>query len=537
MLTRRKHATASMGARIAARQTGGSSKASLAKHLRDLETALHHDTAGVTIFDGSGKLTYVNQSFPTVYGLAGNQAMVGLTVEGLEALLAPACIRKADVQACLLPSHTGRTKCTQEQLVITLSSGRVLQVCHYPQDGGWVTRHIVAGDINSQSTFTDELISLQALIDQVPDYLWVKDTEGRFVVANLALTLDSGRDKSSDMIGLTDFDLHSAAAATRFRNKEREILLTGEAMIDEEEAIIDSSGHEKWFSSSKIPLRNKGGEIIGLIGSARDITARKKAEALRLRAVELEKVSRELAEALEREQQVNALQRQFVAMASHEFRTPLAIIDGAAQRLVRRRGEVDPHFVADKSQQIRLAVGRMVELMESILSFGKLESGHVEFEPEECSVRDILSICCERQQELSKAHDISLDLGTLPRTIVADRSALEQVFTNLLSNAVKYSPRSPKIEVRGWCDGSDVRVSIQDYGLGIDPDDLPKMFERYFRARTSSGIAGTGIGLNLVKQIVELHGGQVTVDSRKGEGSLFAVSLPIAGPHRQLETA
>ena len=537
-LTKRKHGTMSIEADIGHDRRLGISDGRLVDKLSDLAVALDHDTAGVTIFDNAGKLAYINQAFSAVYGVAHPQSTVGLQVNELEALLAPACIRKTDAQTCLLPSHAGRAEHAQESLVITLSNGRVLQICHYPQShGGWITRHTVAGDINSRSTFTNDLISLQALIDQVPDYLWVKDTDGRFVVANLALARDSGRDKSSEMIGLTDFDLHAPARAARFQLSEREIVRCGEAMIDEEEAIIDPHGHEKWFSSSKIPLRNSTGDIVGLIGSARDITARKKAEALRQRAVELEEVSRQLAEALQREQQVNALQRQFVEMASHEFRTPLAIIDGAAQRLVRRHGELDPDFVTDKSQQIRLAVSRMVELMESILSFGKLESGNIDIKPAECSLQEILSICSERQQELSKAHTITLDLGTLPQKIVADRSALEQVFTNLLSNAVKYSPRSLDIQVRGWCNEGNAMISVRDHGIGIDQDDLPKMFARYFRARTSSGIAGTGIGLNLVKHIVELHGGQVTVESTKGEGSVFTVSLPIAGRRNPLEAA
>lgn len=502
----------------------------LGEKLAGLMTALDYDTAGVTFFGGTGHLGYVNQAFLTILGLSPAATLIGLDVRQLEDLLAVAFLRKADIRACLIPSDGSRLHHLPEQLTATLSNGGVLKVSHYPQtEGGWVTRHEIARDIGSQSSSSNVLVSLQTLIDQVPDYLWIKDTDSRFLVANHALASDSGRERSSDMVGLTDSDLHDAARAAEFRAKECEILRTGHAMIDEEEAVIDAKGHEKWLSSSKIPLRNADGDIIGLIGVARDITARKKTEALKRRAFEAEETSRRLTDALEREQKASALQRQFVAMASHEFRTPLAIIDGAAQRLVRRQGEIEPNFVADKSQQIRLAVSRMVELMESILSFDKLESGMAGMKAEECHIRDLLSACCQRQQELSKDHHISLDLANLPQTIVADRSALEQIFGNLLSNAVKYSPGSAEIEVRGRSDGSKVEVSVRDGGIGIDQDDLPKMFERYFRARTSTGIAGTGIGLNLVKSYVELHGGKITVESRKGEGSTFIVSLPISG--------
>jgi len=298
-------------------------------------------------------------------------------------------------------------------------------------------------------------------------------------------------------------------------------------MLDEEEEIVDSNGIKKWLSSSKIPVRNDDGDIVGLLGVARDITLRKKAEALRLRAMELEENSKELSRSLDKERKVNALQRQFVSMASHEFRTPLTIIDGAAQRLARRKGEYSTDFVADKSQQIRQAVGRMVELMESILSFEKLEVGAIQVNLNTCPLDDVVLRCCAQQRDLSQSYNILVDLAALPRAIMADASALAQVFTNLLSNAVKYSANSRTIEVRGWSEGDYARVSVRDYGLGIDEDDLPHMFERYFRARTSTGIAGTGIGLNLVKLIVDLHGGSVEIESRKGQGSTFTVSLPI----------
>jgi len=112
----------------------------------------------------------------------------------------------------------------------------------------------------------------------------------------------------------------------------------------------------------------------------------------------------------------------------------------------------------------------------------------------------------------------------------ADASAVEQVFTNLLSNAVKYATNAPKIDVKAYVDGANVVATVRDHGVGIDEDDLGKMFQRYFRAKTSTGIAGTGIGLNLVKTLVELHNGTVTVESSRGEGSLFKVCLPIRGP-------
>jgi signal transduction histidine kinase len=131
--------------------------------------------------------------------------------------------------------------------------------------------------------------------------------------------------------------------------------------------------------------------------------------------------------------------------------------------------------------------------------------------------------------ETSKKHVFQMDLAGLPATMKADRAALEQVFTNLLSNAAKYAPQAPDIHIRGWVDARFSYVTVSDQGIGIDPDDLPKLFQPYYRARSATGIAGTGIGLNIVKQIVELHGGIVSAKSQSGHGTTFTVALPRDG--------
>lgn len=139
----------------------------------------------------------------------------------------------------------------------------------------------------------------------------------------------------------------------------------------------------------------------------------------------------------------------------------------------------------------------------------------------------MIESCCHRQSSISKSHRIVLNIDPLPEYIDGDRLALEQVFSNLLSNAVKYAPGYPDIHVSGSVEGDVVRVTVQDNGVGIDADDVPKIFQRYFRARTSTGIPGTGIGLHLVKQIVDLHHGLIEIESQKGKGTSLIVTLPV----------
>lgn len=240
--------------------------------------------------------------------------------------------------------------------------------------------------------------------------------------------------------------------------------------------------------------------------------------------------ARQLSEALEKERQYSALHRQFVAMASHEFRTPLAIIDGAAQRMIRRADRMTADELRDRVGKVRHAVSRMVGLIDSTLSASRMEAGQVELAPAPCSLHQILQSVCRHHQEIAPEHDIRLDLGDAPDQIVADPKLLEQMFTNLVSNAVKYSPQKGPVDIHLAGQGQTVRISVRDTGVGIPSDELPKLFERFFRASTSTGIPGTGIGLNLVRELVHLHGGSVRVESVENTGSTFTVCLPIGGP-------
>jgi PAS domain S-box-containing protein len=305
---------------------------------------------------------------------------------------------------------------------------------------------------------------------------------------------------------------------------------------------VNGEGETQYWMISGRPMFDESGRFMGYRGTGADRTAevRDQAELIRHRdhlqdlvdeaTIELSERAEELRQALTKEKELNEIQRQFVYMASHEFRTPLAIIDSAAQRMLRKVETLTPQDTAKRVEKIRGAVGRMTRLMESTLDAARIEEGKIDIKISDCDLRFIILDVEMHQIELSQNHNISSDLNDLPSSIRGDNGALNQIFSNLISNAVKYSPDASDIHVRGWVEGQFVVVEVKDHGLGIDEQDLPKMFQRFFRANTSSGIAGTGIGLNLVKTLVELHEGSIQVRSEKGTGSVFTVRLPIEGP-------
>ncbi|MBF0095565.1 MAG: PAS-domain containing protein [Alphaproteobacteria bacterium] len=248
-----------------------------------------------------------------------------------------------------------------------------------------------------------------------------------------------------------------------------------------------------------------------------DITAYKEAAAA-------------LQHALERERELGQLQREFVSMTSHEFRTPLAIIDASAQRIQRRRDTLSGEEFSSLMQEIRLSVTRMVGLIDAILSTSWVDSGTLRYIPKPLDPGRIITRACDRQAALSPRHHFAVDVAALPEPIDGDEIFLDQIVTNLVSNAVKYSPAGGRIEVAGWTEGDGIAFSVKDHGVGIPADELPRLFQRFFRARTSTGISGTGIGLHIVKRLVEMHGGAVGVTSVEGAGTTITVRLPIHAP-------
>lgn len=307
---------------------------------------------------------------------------------------------------------------------------------------------------------------------------------------------------------------------------------------DFELRLIRTDGEVRNVRSIGVVRLKPNGDVASVFGIFHDITDTKTIQKELLehrdhleqlvteRTDEVEKKAKQLEVALFAEKKYSALQQEFIALVSHEFRTPLSIIDGTSQRLLRIKGEITSEDLADRVTKIRNAVKRMISLIDTTLYASRLDAGKVDFEPTHIDIKEILEAVCSNQAEISPSHDIQVDLDEAPATLYADAKLIEHVFTNLLSNAVKYSPSAPKIEVKGWASGTWVTFTITDHGIGIPEEDLPFMFERFFRAGNAKGINGSGIGLSICKGFVKMHGGTITADSAKGQGTIFTVRLP-----------
>lgn len=305
--------------------------------------------------------------------------------------------------------------------------------------------------------------------------------------------------------------------------------------------LVGLAGRMRALASGKLDIEVFGtqrsdevGEMARAVLVFRDnaIDLARKRQALARQATMLE-------QKLVEEQRVALLQRNFVSMASHEFRTPLAIIDGHAQRIISMRDRLTHAELAERARKVRGAVQRMTQLIDNLLGSARMIDGRaaIRFNLTEMDITALLREVCQQQREFSPAARIVERLPAEPLVVQGDPVLLGQVFANILSNAVKYSPDEGIIHVSVGLLQDAVSAVIEDQGIGIPEKDQNHIFERYYRGSNTSGIAGSGVGLYLVRTVVDLHEGAILLDSREGRGTRFEVRLPMGCTTKQSTVA
>lgn len=237
-----------------------------------------------------------------------------------------------------------------------------------------------------------------------------------------------------------------------------------------------------------------------------------------------------LEENLANERQLTQLQRNFIEMTSHEFRTPLTVIDAHAQRLLKGKGHADLPDVEERANRIRRTVHRMTAIMESLLASSRLIEGSAAstFRPADLDIAALLRDVVSYYKDCAPAAQFFEHALDAPFILQGDRNLLFIAFSNLISNAIKYSPDGAAITLALARTSSGAAVRISDNGIGIPAHDVEGLFTRYHRGSNVAGIVGTGVGLHIVKNIVTLHGGTIAVQPDRARGSCFIVTLPVA---------
>jgi signal transduction histidine kinase len=228
------------------------------------------------------------------------------------------------------------------------------------------------------------------------------------------------------------------------------------------------------------------------------------------------------------EQAARTRYQQAMHFVTHEMRTPLSAIQGSSELISRYA------LTEEKRQQIALLINseskRLARMVEVFLNVERLSAGEMELKREPIGIKEMMAVCVGRAAPLAERKRIGIVLHPIAEDlrVTGDRELMEYACYNLLTNAVKYSPQQTEVAVSAWKEDGQVRIAVKDQGIGMDQKEVKQIFQKFYRTKKAeeSGEAGTGIGLSIVQQIVEQHGGRIEVTSQTGAGSCFTLALP-----------
>ncbi|WP_224371828.1 ATP-binding protein [Hyalangium versicolor] len=366
--------------------------------------------------------------------------------------------------------------------------------------------------------FEHQQAVLRYVIANVPHAIFWKDRQGHFLGANQNFLNDCGVGTLDNLLGKTDYDIWSKREeADSFVQVDRRVMDSGTSMLDVEEPVLRADGSQRTLLTSKVPLRDERGTVIGLLGIYADITERKRIE------VELHK-AKESAEAAVR------AKSEFLTVMSHELRTPLTLILGPLGVLLSSSsGDLSDRMRVDL-ERIHRNAERLFRLVDDILDHQKVEAGRmtVDWEPTEVIALTSHIVEDARSAGATRGIEVRFEADPSVGSVPLDRRKFEKIVLNLLGNALKFTPEGGSITVALHAGDSGLELSVKDTGPGIPKARQGQLFQRFQQldGSTTRKHEGTGMGLAIVKEFTELMGGQVAVESELGQGSRFIVRLP-----------
>ncbi|AEI49508.1 PAS domain S-box protein [Runella slithyformis] len=357
------------------------------------------------------------------------------------------------------------------------------------------------------------------IADNVDEIFWIRNAVvPKFIYINATYERLTGKSRQSlydDPLSFLEF-IHP--------DDQPELLSLFNSSPDDNAIIevrgIDKEGITRWLSIRIFVIKDGHGVIQRRIGIASNITHQKEKELL-------------LTETLEKEKELNHLKSQFVAFVSHEFRTPLATIKSSTELIEHylfnsSETGLDPELAARikrHTSTIQTKIDFFDELLTDTLTINQIESGKISYIPQPSDLIAFMqTIILDFFSDRPDGRKAEFEVTGHPETVSIDEKLINRVLINLLSNAFKFSVTNPK--VRLCFEEKEVKIKVIDKGIGIPEEDLSKLFTTFFRAGNVGKIAGTGLGLQISKQLVELHGGTIVVNSRQGEGTEMIITLP-----------
>lgn len=346
-----------------------------------------------------------------------------------------------------------------------------------------------------------------ALFDSISDAVLILGMDGRFIHANSSASARLGY-SHEELLQLSPADIDTPESAAKVPERVKAILERGGLVFETTQVRKDGTPIQVELNSRVIEYDGAP----AILSVARDITERKGMENA-------------LRQAKETAEQALSEQRQLVAMISHEYRSPLAVIDSAAQLLsIKLPSDGD---AASIIARIRRGVARLTSFLDNCLIEGRMESDALALHSSAIDLYALTESVMESARHISESHRFVVELDPGLPQLHGDRQLMSVMLLNLIGNAIKYSPGGSEIRLRIKRAGQALSFEIIDQGMGIPADEVPLILQKYVRGRSVASIPGAGLGLSLISRIAAMHGGRVEINSREGEGTHVTVTIPL----------
>jgi two-component system CheB/CheR fusion protein len=378
-------------------------------------------------------------------------------------------------------------------------------------DGVVLTLIDVSGMKAAEDALFHERYLLNSLLASVPDAIYFKDARGRFIRVNQAMAERLGLGDVRESEGKSVFELGAPEPAVEAHRHDDAVLRSGVAENYKLERRQGKNGEQEWDLVTRLPLADRNGQIVGIIGIFRNVTEQRRAE-------------QKIKEAVQRRDQ-------FLAMLSHELRNPLGAIVSATALL--QHGSAKPERVSELLGVLRRQSEQMSRLLDDLLEVSRVTQDKIELRRRMLDLKPVIYEACSVASRFMQARDIhfELEVDDAPLIVDGDPARLQQIQINLLNNAAKYTPRGGYVKLSARREGDQVVLRVRDNGVGIPKHVLGEVFDLFVQSHRTldRSEGGLGVGLTLVRGLVKKHGGRVTAHSDgEGKGSEFVVSLPIA---------
>jgi PAS domain S-box-containing protein len=370
--------------------------------------------------------------------------------------------------------------------------------------------HQAAEHYRLQMALEQERDLLHALMDNIPDTIYFKDTACRYTRLNRAKARLLGLQNTDDAIGKTLEDFFPDEWARQAVLEERQVVETGTPILDKVERIRRHDGQLGWISSTKVPVWGHG-KIVGLVGISRDVTERREAmEQLARQAEELARYNAEL--------------ERFAYVSAHDLQEPLRTVSSFTQLLVQRYQDKLDADGARFAQMIVSGCARMRQLIHDLLAYSRVARQEADLQPTDCGA--VFERTLENLRAAIEESGARVTCDPLP-TIAGDEVRLAELFANLIGNAIKFRSKAPpQVHVSARRKETEWVFSVRDNGIGISPEHFERIFEIFQRLHRKDEYPGTGIGLAICRKIVESHRGRLWVESEPGKGATFYFTVP-----------